>query len=267
MTYSVADAIGVIEAAFPLEWQDDWDNSGLIVGDKTAPLRGVLLSLDVTEAVVDEAIERDCNLIIAHHPILFRGLKRLTGQTEEQRVVAKAIKHDISIFAAHTCMDKSPRGTSARLAQMLGLTDVHILKCEREVQNGDEIVPVGYGVVGKLPHKMSSTEFLDHLKEKLQLNCVRHSDVVDVVERVAICTGSGSEFISTAKASGAQAYVTADIKYHQFQQVEGAMMIADIGHFESEVICKEIFSELLTEKLHTFAPSLSATSLNPIKYH
>lgn len=258
-TLRIADAIAAIDSVFPLSTQDDWDNSGLIVGCADNQLTGILLTLDLTLATAKEAHAKGCNLIVAHHPILFRGLKRLTYSTDEQKLIAFAIKHDISLFAAHTCADKNINGTSGKLAQMLDLQDLSILA-------PDPSNTCGYGIVGEFAKPLSCEAFLQKLKDTFGCKCVRFSGEAPTIKRVAICTGSGSEFIGNALRAGAQAYITADVKYHQFSLPDGKMLIADIGHYESEALCKQLFFDILREKLSNFAPCLSECCSNPIKY-
>lgn len=254
----VSDIISVLDEAFPLKSQDDWDNSGLIIGSPEMQVKGVLFSVDITQQCVDEAIENGLNMIVAHHPMLFRGAKRITGSSSEQRIIMSAIKNDIAICAFHTPADKALCGLSSMLAKQIGIekTDCLVPECESQ----------GYGVVGNLPEKMPVDGFLQMLREKIGCKVVRYNDFSRAIRRVAICTGSGSEFISNAISAKADAYVTADVKYHQFQQPDGRMLIADIGHYESEDLSKKLFFEVVSEKFPKFALRISNASSNAIKY-
>ncbi len=363
-TATVRDVVEALDRAFPLATQDDWDNSGLIVGNAAQPLKGILLTLDITPAVVEEAIAQGCNMVVAHHPILFRGTKRLTNANNEQRLISLAIKNDIALFAAHTCADKSLHGTSARIAEMLHMANVQILVPEeRSLFKVVTYVPVahaeavrramldagagnignyshcsynlegqgsfkageganpfvgavgemhfenetrietiapkhllstiiksmlaahpyeepaydifplenrwntcGYGVVGDLPEEMSVEEFLLQLRQTFDAQGIRHTAFGSNIKRVAICTGSGGEFVGNALAAGAQAYISADIKYHTFGDFSDRILIADIGHYESEQICKQLFLEVLREKFSNFAIRISTACNNPVKY-
>lgn len=257
---TIAECINAIEETFPTQRQDNWDNSGLLVGDINITLRGVLISVDITEDVINEAIEKDCNLIISHHPIMFRGIKQLIGSNEEQRIIITAIKHNIVLYASHTCLDKSAEGTSRTLGNILNLKDMKILIPEKEQE-------IGYGVIGVLPTPISKEELMDTLKEKFGCPIVRHNDYNGDIRRVAICTGSGSEFIDNALQQGADAYITGDVKYHQFSLAEKRMLIADIGHYESEECTKQIFLDILRKKICTFARYFVSENTNLIKYY
>lgn len=257
---TIGDCIKVIEDVFPTKRQDTWDNSGLLVGDANEGLRGVLISVDITERIIEEAQTKGCNLILAHHPIMFRGLKRLTGATEEERIVAMAIKNNIAIYASHTCMDKSSYGTSHTLGIMLNLINMRVLIPESDTE-------IGYGIIGEIDKAISKEELMDNLKDKFGCPLVRHNDYNGEISRIAICTGSGSEFIGEALRQKADAYITGDVKYHQFSQAEGRMLIADIGHYESEECTKQIFLDILTKKICNFARYFVSENTNLIKYY
>lgn len=364
-SYTVGDAIAALDSVFPLATQDAWDNSGLLVGDPDAPLRGVLLCVDITQAAVGEAMSRGCNLVVSHHPIMFRGLKRLTGSTSEQRLVAEAVRGGVALAAFHTPADKNLRGTSGTVGRLLGLRGMKILvpeadalskvvvfapaadaeavveamaaagaghignyshcawsvagegqfraeeganpyvgsvgqvhrEAERRVEvicprhllgrvvsaavgahpyeePAVDVVPLsnracnlGYGVVGDLPRAMGFGEFMELLKAKLGCASVRVSGAVGRVARVAICTGSGSEFVSAAAGAGADVYVTADVKYHQMADAADQIVVADVGHYESEAVTVQIFRDILTKKLANFAHCEMCSETNPIKYY
>lgn len=258
---TIKECIDALEEVFPTHRQDTWDNSGLLVGDVNTALTGVLVSVDISEDVVNEAIAKKCNLIVAHHPIMFRGVKRLVGTTEEQRIIITAIRHGIALYASHTCLDKSAEGTSRTLGDMLGLLDMEVLIPDKEPG-------IGYGVIGNLRQEVEKETLMSTLKEKFGCPIVRHNDYNGKIRRIAICTGSGSEFIDEALRQGADAYVTGDVKYHQFSQAEKRMLIADIGHYESEECTKLIFLNILTKKLCTFARYIIVSdNTNLIKYY
>lgn len=363
--YKVSDAIAALDEVFPLSSQDSWDNSGLLVGDASAPLAGVLFSVDITEAVVEEAVSLGCNLVVSHHPLMFRGLKRITGSTGEQRAVAKAIRGGVALAAFHTPADKGLAGTSGSVGRLLGLTDLRILVpdeaalckivvyvptaqaadiadalaqagaghignyshcawrtdgvgqfkaeeganpyvgdlgglhhepearveaiCRRKQaakvvaavtsahpyeEPAIDVIPLdnpcqtqGYGVVGQLPEPMTQDDFLRLVKERLECQRVRFAGESATVRTVAICTGSGSEFVPDAAAAHADAYVTADVKYHQMADAGERLLIVDVGHFESEKITKSIFRSILTRKLSNFAHYESSREANPVKYY
>jgi dinuclear metal center YbgI/SA1388 family protein len=354
-----------LESIAPLSYQESYDNSGLIVGDASIEITNVLITLDSTEAVVDEAIAKGANLIIAHHPIVFSGLKKLNGKNYVERTILKAIKNDIAIYAIHTNLDNVSNGVNAMIAERLGLEDVQILSPKASLlsklvtfiphenvaqvaealftagagnigeyseasfkQNGlgtfkgnenthphigkagqleqveearfEVIVPnylvstvlvalknahpyeevaydvyplsnqfqkVGSGMIGRLATPMAQKEFLAHLKQRLSTNCVRYTSFEEKkISRVAVCGGSGQFLLPMAKAAGAEAFVTADFKYHEFFDAENQLLIADVGHYESEQFTRNLIYRLLSEKFPTFAPLISETNTNPVNY-
>ncbi len=347
-----------LESFAPLAFQEDFDNCGLLIGHRQQEIDGVLVCLDVTEAVVDEAITTHHNLIISHHPLIFKGLKSLTGCNEVERCVMKAVKNDIAIYAAHTNLDNAPNGVSVRMAQKLGLENVQVLVPKSnmllklvtfvptahletlrealfaagaghigeydacsfshggegsfrpgittkpfvgvigEVNHEPEIrlevilpkhkqraivtallqahpyeepafdlIPlanewsqVGLGVAGDLTESISETRFLSHVKRTFQADSVKHSPLLGRdIRRVALCGGSGADFITHAKAAGADAYVTADVTYHRYFEAENNLLIIDVGHFESEQYTKEIIFEQLIKNFPNFAIRLSTS--------
>lgn len=363
------DIIAPIEAAAPRAWQESWDNAGWQVcpsDPSSTECTGALLTLDVTEAAVGEAVREGFNLIISHHPLLFKGLKHITGSTPQERIVATAIKHGVSIYSAHTNMDSAPGGVNFRLAGMLGLTDTKVLipregdlvklvfytpgaqaddvrravveagagqignydsctynsdgfgtfravsdtchpfvgnvgELHREPETRTEtvvpryllhrvvgtlikahpyeepaydIIPLelpyrgaGLGCVGNLPEALPTAEFLKHIAKTLNAPCLRHSAIAtDTVQRVALCGGSGAEFIPAAIAAGAQVYLTADLKYHDFQRGDGRITLADGGHFETEQQLLDVFYELISKKIPNFAVRRAAMPSNAVGY-
>ena len=259
----IKDIISVLEAIAPPHLQESYDNAGLIVGDADTAATGVLFCLDSTEAVVQEAVEKGCNLIVAHHPIVFRGLKRLNGATYVERTVMAAIRQNVAIYAIHTNLDNVyHQGVNAKIAEKMGVTRTRILAPK---PGGD--ANTGAGLLGELESPMSETQFLQHVKTVLRAGCVRHTALTGkVVRNVAICGGSGSFLLSEALKAGADAFVTADFKYHEFFDAEGKLVIADIGHFESEQFTIELLYEIVREKFHTFALHCTAVNTNPVFY-
>lgn len=363
----IADIIGVLEQAAPRALQEDYDNSGLQLGDAGSVCSGVLLSVDVTPAVVAEAVANGCNLIVSHHPLLFKGLKNITGRTDVERCVTLAIKNDIAIYSAHTSLDNARGGVSFEMASMLGLSDCRPLEplsgrfmklvtyvpgshadtvreaifdagagrmgnydsCSYNISgNGsfraldgadpfvgsigelhfeDEvrievIVPtwkadaveralidshpyevpayefvrienpcrsLGAGCVGNLASPMIPAEFVDLVKARFVSPVARCTSVINTdrpVFKVALCGGSGGSLISRAVASGADAYITSDTRYHDFVDYSDKILIVDIGHHESESCTKQIFYRLITDFFPNFAVRYAHTDLNPINY-
>lgn len=250
-----------VEEFAPLHLQEAWDNAGIQVGNPQGETAGALLCLDVTEAILDEAIAKGINLIITHHPLLFRGLKSITGVNYIERIVIKAIKNDVTIYSAHTNMDSAWNGVSHHIAKKMGLVDVEVL-CPQKGETG-----VGLGVIGNLSATEDAKDFLIRVKEIFGVGAVRYSgDDSKPLRRIAICGGSGAEFIKDAIAQGADAFVTADVKYHEFMSESDKILLVDIGHFESEHFTKEIFSEIITKKIPNFAVHYAELEKNPINY-
>lgn len=361
----IKDIINYLETVAPPHFQESYDNSGLLTGNPQNEIDGVLITLDTTEAIVDEAISKKCNLIISHHPIIFKGLKSLTGKNYVERTLIKAIKNNIAIYAIHTNLDNISGGVNKKLSDKIGLENLQILapkkgllnklvtfipkentetvmgalhsagagnignykncsfrisgtgtflpdenanphigetnKLEKVNEDRVEVIFPGYlenkiisalkkahpyeevayyltsldniyqeigsGMIGELPAEMEPKSFLKHLKDRLKLECVRHTAFTkDTVKKIAVCGGSGSFLLSAAKKFEADVFVTADFKYHEFFDAENQIMIADIGHYESEVSTKELLLEILQKKFSNFALILSETVTNPISY-
>jgi dinuclear metal center YbgI/SA1388 family protein len=252
-----------LESYAPLQYQESYDNCGLIVGDDKTEIKGALIALDCTEAVIDEAIATGCNLVIAHHPIIFSGLKKLNGSNYIERTVIKAIKNNIAIYAIHTNLDNVYNGVNAKIAEKLGLINCKVLSLKQEV-NSDL---VGSGIIGELKTPVNTKVFLESLKTKMQTKCIRHTLIVkEKIQRVAVCGGSGSFLLKNAKAAKADVFITADFKYHEFFDAENKIVIADIGHYESEQFTKDLIYDLLVKNFTKFAVRLSKVNTNPIKY-
>lgn len=355
----------ILEKIAPPSYQESYDNSGLIIGNKSTKVAGVLISLDVTEEVIDEAIQNRTNLIIAHHPLIFKGLKKLNGNHWVERCVIKAIKNDIAIYAIHTNLDNVIQGVNARIANKLDLIDTVILdpkpetltklvtfvpevhadqvleelysagageignydRCSFQTDGkgtfrpGDESEPhigkigidesvaekrieiifpsyksgsiikalnqshpyeevayyltnlenknqeVGSGMIGQLKEPMETTRFLNYLKEKMRTDMIRHTRPhTNTISRVAICGGAGSFLLDKAKAAKADIFISGDFKYHEFFEADNDIIIADIGHYESEQFTKDLLYDILSKKLTNIALLLSGVKTNPIKY-
>lgn len=258
----IKDILSTLESIAPPHLQESYDNAGLIVGDPEAAVTGVLFCLDSTEAVVNEAVEKGCNLVVAHHPIVFRGLKRLNGANYVERTVMQAIRQNVAIYAIHTNLDNVYHlGVNTKIAEKLGLTKTRILA----PKPGQ--VDIGAGLLGELPTVVPEMEFLQNVKKNLRATCVRHTALRGkLVRTVAVCGGSGSFLLSEALQAGADAFVTADFKYHEFFDAEGKLVIADIGHFESEQFTIELLHDIVREKFPTFALHLTEVNTNPVFY-
>lgn len=360
----IQDVIQVIENWAAPALQENYDNAGLICGNRNETLTGVLICLDCIESVIDEAIEHQCNLVIAHHPIVFKGLKSITGKNYVERTLLKAIKNDIAIYAAHTNLDSIQQGVNAKITEKLGLENCKILAPKKQFlekitvfvppthaekvldamhnagagnignyshcsfsvngigtfkgnensnpqigekgkiesvqeQRIEVIVPqylsnkvlqamkkahpyeevayyqttlqnewqdAGSGVIGTLPQPMSVTEFLQHIKATLPVNTIKYTPFEKDIQKVAVCGGSGSFLLGAAKAAQADAFITADFKYHEFFDAEKQLLIADIGHYESEFFTIELIFEYLLKKIPNIAARLTTHNTNPINY-
>ncbi len=361
----IQQVIDILEDLAPLDYAEGFDNVGLLVGNAENTVSGILVTLDTLENVVEEAITKKCNLIVSFHPIIFGGLKKITGSNYVQRVVIKAIKHDIAIYSMHTALDNSNKGVNAKICDVLGLQNTKILiprtgtirklttyvpkenaealksalfhagagnignysDCSFTVDGTgsyranaganpylgkigethyedesqisitygmadeqkilkalfsnhpyEEVAyelqtlenknqNIGMGMVGNLENPMGEEEFFEFLKKKMNVSCIRHSNFLGKkIKKIALLGGSGSFAISAAIAVKSDVFVTSDLKYHQFYEAEGKILLADIGHYETEQFTKNLLVDYLTKKIPNFAVSLSESKTNPIKY-
>ena len=274
----IHEIVSAFEAVAPLALQESYDNSGLIVGEMGAQVSKALLCLDSTEAVVDEAIAKGCDLIVAHHPIVFGGLKQFTGGDYVQRALIKAIRNNIAIYACHTNLDNVLRGgVNERIAQQLGFEAERVLRPVAAdfgsfvgiggLDDSDVFRTAGAGVLCNLQKPMNVLDFLQHLKAKMGVEVVKYTKCdVEMVSKVAICGGAGSFLIGDALRAGADAFITSDVKYHEFFDAEGKMLLCDIGHYESEKYTIDLFSNILSAKFPKFATIFAGTITNPIDY-
>lgn len=258
--------IDTIESAAPLKWQEAWDNSGLQVGDRNADIQRALLTIDLTEAVVNEAIDRHCDLIISHHPLLFHVLKQVTGQTPQARIVEQAILHHIAIYSSHTAIDACLHGVSGRMAEKIGLNRFNVLSGLNGLNGLSELnTEHGLGVIGNLPQPVRFTDLLERIKQVFHAPCLRYTEPTkDTVQRIAICGGAGAEFIDEAIRQQADVYLTADVKYHEFQNALGQIAVIDLDHWVSEQFTRDIFAEILANQVETV---ISTTDYSPIKIY
>lgn len=254
------DVINIIESVAPLSYQEDWDNSGLQVGDRNAEVHEALLTVDVTESVVNEAISIGCDLIISHHPLIFHGLKHLVGATPQERCVEKAIRHGIAIYSAHTSMDSYLHGVSGRMAEKIGIANYRILV----PSSADN---VGLGVIGHLSRAMNREEFVSHIANVFSVSkgALRWVEgPSSKIKTVALCGGAGADLLSHAIKQGADAYISADFKYHEIQNAHQQITAIDLDHWVSEHFVREIFEELLSPYVHT---RIAATDKSPVRYN
>lgn len=254
------EIIEAIEEFAPLSNQEGWDNSGLQVGDPEILVDSALVGLDPTYELICEARDRGIKLIITHHPLIFRGIKRITGDDPTGRCIIEAIRNGIVIYSTHTASDKVLEGVSGAAAKMLGLQDVSVLECDKDPE-------VGLGVVGNLPYPMKDEEFIKYVKQCLDVKNVRTSRPVGKkISRVAFCGGSGGSLIGSAIEAGADAYISGDIKYHDFFTGD-ALLIVDPGHFETEAQIMKVFVEVVKKKFPNFAVLIGEQIHNPVYYY
>ena len=257
--YTVKDVACSIEAFAPLSRQEKWDNCGLQTGSFSAPVTSVLLGLDCTPELVDEAVAVGADLIVTHHPLIFGGLKRVTPDDPVGLAIIKAVRSGISIYSAHTSADKVIGGVSGAMAQRLSLRNVRVLDPEQDGQ--------GLGAVGDLPSAVTAADAVEMVKRAFNLKSVRTSRPIEgMISRVALCGGSGSSLIPQAIDSGAQLYLCGDISYHHFF-TSGDFMLMDVGHYESEIDIVNILFSLIKKNFPTFAVRITENIYsNPIFY-
>ncbi len=262
------DLIDYLEEVAPLRFQEKYDNAGLIYGDLNAELTGALISLDCTEEVIQEAIETNCNLVVSHHPIVFGGIKKFSLDNYVHKTVIKAIKNDVAIYAIHTNLDNVLRsGVNEKIAKKLDLKNLKILR-PHPLDRMETAYTLGSGVVGELVEHMDESDFLAHIKARLNTGIIKHTRLLNkVVKTVAVCGGSGSFLLNDARMVGADFYITADFKYHEFFDANNDLVIADVGHYESEYYTIELLFELLKKKFHKFAARSTKVVTNPVNYY
>lgn len=261
---TIREIAAAIEQVAPVGLQEGFDNTGFQAGEPDAEATGALLCTDITPAVVAEAAERGMNLVISHHPIIFHPLKRLIGATVPERVVAQALRAGITLYSAHTNMDNALGGVSFKMAEKLGMTDVDFLQpATRDDAPGGR---AGCGVVGNV-EPQPAVALLQRAKREFAVGSVKYSgDATATVSRVALCGGAGAFLIPAAIAAGAQLMITADVRHNDFIDNNRDIIVADIGHFESEQYTKEIFFDVIRQKFRTFAVDFAKSDINQIKY-
>ena len=266
MKTTVADIIEVLEHWAPQGLQEEWDNSGLCIGNSTTIVRGVLVCLDCTPEVLEEALADGLNMVISHHPLIFKGLKSLKDSTPVERTVAAAVRGNMVVYSMHTNADKIMDGVSGAMARALKLKNLSILAPE-SCQEQDA-APCGLGVVGDLEYPMATKDFFAMLKSTFALkHCKASESFHSQVKRVALCGGNGSSLIPYALRSGADIFVSADFSYHNYFETVPQLMLADIGHYESEAGVQDQIVNQLMKKFPNFAVRKTQVYTNPIRYY
>lgn len=266
----IREILYALEKFAPLPLQESFDNAGLQVGLTEVEASGALLCLDVTEEVLDEAISLGCNLVISHHPLLFGGLKRISDRSMVERCVMKAIKHDLTIYAAHTNLDNSEDGVNYKIADKLGLEDIRLLQPRMvQVTVGDEVHSVlsGSGVVATVPVPEDAQDFLQRVKETFHVDCLQHNEVLErPIRRVVICGGAGDFLLEQALEIGADAFLTGEMKYHLYFGHDQEIQIGVLGHYQSEQYTKEIIYSIIADECPEVPVYITSLNTNPIKY-
>ncbi len=264
----IQKVISYLESIAPTNYQDSYDNVGLLLGNPTTKVKGILVTLDVTEEVLAEAVAKGCNLIISHHPLIFKPLKKI-GQDHVSRAIVYAIQNQLALYTLHTNLDYVMGGVNTALAQRLGLHQLRFLKpLPAPSQEASTTLPRGAGMIGMLQHPLSQATFLSYLQEKLELPIFRYApSASNTIQKVAITGGVGISLLPDALAAEVDAFVTADIKYHQFFDSDQQLLLVDIGHYESEIYTKGLLATYLSEKFNNFVTQESKVITNPIKYH
>ena len=259
----IQDVLSALEQFAPLPLQESWDNAGLQVGLTEAEVSGALLCLDVTEAVVDEALEKGCNLIVSHHPLLFRGLKTISDLTDVQRTVRKAVKNDVAVVSMHTNMDNAQGGVNFKMAEKLGLTDVQFM-APKTVDG----VTCGSGIIGQLAEPLAAEAFVAKVKQAFGVACAMTNQLLErPVSRVALCGGAGDFLLDEAVKAGADAFITGEMHYHQYFGYEQQIQICVIGHYQSEQYTTEVFRDIINERCPGVRTEIAETVTNPINYY
>ena len=258
----IKEIVSALERFAPLPLQDGFDNAGSQIGLTEAEATGALLCLDVTEAVVDEAIALGYNLIVSHHPLIFKGFKSITGKDYVERCIMKAIQNNITIYSAHTNLDNAQGGVNFKIAQKISLKDVQVLDPKLQGE-----VVAGAGVVGELPEPETETDFLKRIKRLFEVGCVKHNRLNGrLIQKVALCGGSGAFLLPKAVELGADVFITGEVKYHDYFYYENRILVAEIGHYESEQYTKEIFYSIIREMFPELEVEMTRVNTNPIKY-
>ena len=258
----IKEVIEALERFAPLPLQESWDNAGLQVGLTEAEVSGALLCLDVNEQIVDEAISRGCNLIVSHHPLIFRKLAHITDEDYVQRSVMKALLNGVTILSLHTNMDNARGGVNYKIAEKMGLQNVRFMNPKQ--QDG---VEYGSGVIGEFAEPMAADDFIIMLKRQFCVECVQANQLLRrPIRSVAMCGGSGAFLLDEAVAAQADAFVTGEMHYHEFFGREQQIQIAVIGHYQSEQFTSEIFRDIIENECPGVKCYITEVCTNPIMY-
>ena len=252
----------ILEEWSPLENSEDFDNVGLIIGNPNSEVNGALITIDVTEKVIDEAINMGYNLIITFHPLMYKGSNKLNSEEYVDRCIEKALKNNLNVYCIHTNLDNNPRGVSYQISRKLKLINPNIFIKQNGVDN------IGMCIIGELKEELSEIEFLGYLKTHMDLSNIRHSNFTGKkLKKICVLGGSGSFAIEEALINEIDCYVTADLKYHDFFKSSNKILLVDIGHYESEKYTKDLILNYLNKKIPKFACVIAETRTNPVNYY
>ena len=250
----------ILEKWCPLNSAEEFDNVGLLIGNSDEIIKKAIITIDTTEKVIDEAIRNNCNLVITFHPLIFNGLKNITQQTYVEKIVFKAIQNNVNIYAIHTNLDNNPKGVNYKICQKMELNNTKFLISKNEGA-------FGMGMIGELNKEFSELDFFNFLKSKMNIKNIKHSPFIGKkIKKVAVLGGSGSFAIENAIAEEADCYLTSDLKYHDYFKADNKILLADIGHYESEQFTKELILDFLNKKIPKFACIISKSNTNPVNY-
>ena len=260
---TIGDVATFLDETIPLSWQESYDNAGLLFGEKEKKCSGIYVCFDVDCQVIENAIKNNCNFIVSHHPLIYKALKKFTNNENTTKALLKAIKNDIALYAAHTNLDSATSmGVTTMFAEKIGLTNIRPLHKENISDEGY----FGLGAIGELKEEKGVEEFLLEVKSILNLHNIKYvKGKKDTIKTVALCGGSGTDFTEDALNANADCFLTGDVKYHQFLDCENQIILADVGHFESESFIKEYLISLLSEKFCNCVPLILDNSANHIK--
>ncbi len=259
MNYRIKDLTDFLESHAPLHLQESYDNAGLLVGQHDTTIKSVLVALDTTEAVIEEAMRLGANLVVAHHPIIFGGIKRLNGYNYVEKALLKAIKNDVAIYATHTNLDNVYEGVNQEIAKRLGLQNTKILSPKQE--------NIGAGMIGDLPQALPEEAFLWFLSKAMQTAAFKYTRWAErPIQKVALCGGAGSFLIKEAYRQGADVYITSDLKYHEFFEAQGQMLLVDLGHYESEQFTQDLLCGWLKEAFSSLSVQKTTENTNPVRW-
>lgn len=270
MSVKIKEVLAALERFAPLPLQESYDNAGLQIGLTETEVSGALLCLDVTEEVIREAVSLECNLIISHHPLLFRGLKTISDSTYVERCVRMAIQNEICIYAAHTNLDNVEDGVNYRIAERIGLVDIELMQPHRVsvmTDGRERSVMAGSGVIGYLTEEEDSLAFLQRVKDAFRVDCLMHNELLlRPIQSVALCGGAGDFLLEEAMKRQADAFLTGEMHYHQYFGMEQRIQIGVLGHYQSERYTTEIFNLILGEEFPQLPLYMTTVDTNPIKY-